>query len=81
MHSSEIETLIRAGIPDAEVAVKGDGDHFEATVISDRFEGLSMVKQHQLVYATLGGRIGGEIHALALHTHTPEQWRNMRRIQ
>jgi acid stress-induced BolA-like protein IbaG/YrbA len=81
MQGSEIEALIKAGIPDAEVIVKGDGDHFEATVISDRFEGISMVKQHQMVYGTLGDRIGGEIHAIALHTHTPEQWRSKRRIQ
>ena len=81
MQGSEIETLIKAGIPDAEVLVKGDGDHFEATVISVSFEGISMVKQHQMVYAALGERIGGEIHAIALHTCTPEQWRSRRRIQ
>jgi acid stress-induced BolA-like protein IbaG/YrbA len=81
MQSKELEALIRAGIPDAEVMVKGDGDHFEAIVVSSQFEHCSKVRQHQLVYATLGDRMGGEIHALALHTHTPEQWRNQRRIQ
>jgi acid stress-induced BolA-like protein IbaG/YrbA len=81
MQSKELEALIRAGIPDAEVIVKGEGDHFEAIVISRQFENCSMVKQHQLVYGTLGDRMGGEIHALALHTHTPEQWRDQRRIQ
>jgi len=81
MQSKDIETLIKAGIPDAEVIVKGDGDHFEAIVISAQFEGASMVSQHQMVYRTLGDRIGGEIHAIALHTHTPEQWRRQRRIQ
>ena len=81
MDSAELEKLIKAGIPDAEVIVKGDGDHFEATVISSRFADCSMVKQHQLVYGTLGDRMGGEIHALALHTHTPEEWARQRRIQ
>ena len=81
MLSSEIEALIKAGIADAEVIVKGDGDHFEATVISEQFENCSMVKQHQLVYGTLGDRMGGEIHALALHTYTPEEWASQRRIQ
>jgi acid stress-induced BolA-like protein IbaG/YrbA len=81
MLSTELEDLIKAGIPDAEVIVKGDGDHFEATVISKLFENCSMVKQHQLVYGTLGDRIGGEIHALALQTHTPEEWAKQRRIQ
>ncbi|MGB5261561.1 MAG: BolA/IbaG family iron-sulfur metabolism protein [Gammaproteobacteria bacterium] len=81
MQSSEIEALIKAGIPDAEVIVKGDGDHFEATVISRQFENRTMVQQHQLVYGTLGNRMGGEIHALALRTHTPEEWASQRRIQ
>ena len=81
MQSSEIEALIKAGIPDAEVIVRGDGDHFEATVISSRFENCTLVKQHQLVYSTLGNRMGGEIHALALHTHTPAAWASRRQIQ
>ncbi|MGB5539216.1 MAG: BolA/IbaG family iron-sulfur metabolism protein [Gammaproteobacteria bacterium] len=81
MQSKELEALIRAGIPGAEVVVKGEGDHFEATVISDRFENCTMVKQHQLVYGTLGDRMGGEIHALALRTYTRDQWRSQRRIQ
>ena len=81
MNSSELEALIKAGIPDAEVIINGDGDHFEATVISKQFENCNMVKQPQLVYGTLGDRMGGEIHALALHTHTPEEWASKRRIQ
>jgi len=81
MQSSELEVLIQAGIPDAEVIVKGDGDHFEAVVISAQFDGCSMVEQHRLVYNTLGDRMGGEIHALALHTYTPEAWAAERRIQ
>ena len=81
MLNTEIEALIKSGIPDAEVMVKGDGDHFEAIVISKQFEDCSVVKQHQLVYQTLGDRMGGEIHALALHTHTPDEWAGQRHIQ
>jgi acid stress-induced BolA-like protein IbaG/YrbA len=81
MLDSELEALIKAGIPDADVTIKGDGDHFEATVVSEQFEGRSMVQQHQMVYATLGDRMGGEIHALALHTYTPENWAQQHRIQ
>lgn len=69
MTAAEIQSLIEAGLPGAQVTVRGDdGQHFEAEVISPAFAGLSMVKQHQQVYATLGGRMGGEIHALALKT-------------
>ena len=81
MQGSELEAIIKAGIQDAEVLVKGEGDHFEATVVSRQFEGRSMVQQHQMVYATLGDRIGGEIHALALHTYTPADWAQQHRIQ
>ena len=81
MLGSELEALIKSGIPDAEVMVNGEGDHFEATVVSQQFEGRSMVQQHQLVYGTLGDRMGGEIHALALHTYTPETWSQQNRIQ
>ena len=81
MQGSELETLIKAGIPGADVTVKGEGDHFEATVVSEQFEGRSMVQQHQMVYGTLGDRMGGEIHALALHTYTPADWAGQKRIQ
>lgn len=73
MQASELEALIKAGIPDAEVTVNGDGDHFEAIVVSQLFDGCSMVEQHRLVYQTLGDRMGGEIHALALKTLTPDE--------
>lgn len=81
MQGNELEAIIKAGIQDAEVLVKGEGDHFEATVVSRQFEGRSMVQQHQMVYATLGDRMGGEIHALALHTYTPADWAQQHRIQ
>ena len=74
MQASELQALIRAGLPDAEVIVKGEGDHFEAVVVSPQFADCSVVQQHRLVYATLGDRMGGEIHALALRTLTPGSW-------
>ncbi|WJW74846.1 BolA family protein [Thiohalobacter sp. IOR34] len=79
MQAEDIKQLIQAALPDAEVTVTGDGDHFDATVVSASFRELSMVKQHQSVYAALGDRFRNEIHALSLHTYTPEQW--ARRVQ
>ncbi len=75
MAASEIEALIRAALPDARVAIEdlaGDGDHYAATVVSETFRGKSRVQQHQLVFAALRGRMGGELHALALQTSAPE---------
>ena len=75
MPAAEIEALIRAALPDAQVRIEdlaGDGDHYAATVVSTAFKGLSRVRQHQLVYAALQGRMGGELHALALQTSAPE---------
>jgi len=74
MTAHDIERLIKAGIPDAEVTIRdlaGDGDHYAATVISESFRGKSRVQQHQLVYETLKGEMGGKLHALALQTGTP----------
>ena len=74
--ANELERLIREGIPDAEVTVTdlaGDGDHYSARVVSPVFSGVSRVKRHQQVYAALGGRMGGELHALQLQTVTPEE--------
>jgi len=71
MAAAEIETLIKAALPDAEVEIddlRGDGDHYAARVVSSAFAGLSRVQQHQLVYEALDGRMGGELHALALQT-------------
>lgn len=75
MYSADaIRELIQAGLPDASVEVMGDdGQHFAARVISDSFAGKGIVEQHRMVYATLGDRMGGEIHALSLKTMTPEQ--------
>ena len=76
MAASEIAGLIRAALPDAEVVIEdlaGDGDHYAASVVSESFRGLSRVKQHQLVFQALGGRMGGVLHALALQTAPPGQ--------
>ena len=74
MAAQDIEDLIVAAIPDARVEIRdlaGDGDHYAARVIAPSFEGLSRVRQHQLVYRALGGRMGGELHALQLETAVP----------
>ena len=75
MPASEIESLIRQGIPDAFVEIvdlAGDGDHYEARVVAESFRGLPRVRQHQRVYEALGGRMGTELHALKLTTAIPE---------
>jgi stress-induced morphogen len=71
MDAHEIETLIKARFPDAEVTIRdlaGDGNHYAANVLSREFKGKSRVQQHQMVYEALGGRMGGVLHALALTT-------------
>ena len=75
MPAHEIESLIKAGIPDALVEIvdlAGDGDHYEARVVAESFRGQPRVKQHQRVYRALGGRMGNELHALKLSTAAPE---------
>lgn len=75
MDSGEIERLIKASLPDAVVSIQdlaGDGDHYSAHIVSSAFKGKSRVQQHQIVYQALQGRMGGELHALALQTAVPE---------
>ena len=75
MPAAEIDRLIKAEIPDAEVEIidlAGDDDHFSAIVTSAAFNGLSKLKQHQLVYKALGQNMGGALHALQLQTLTPK---------
>ena len=75
MQASDIERLIKESLPDAMVQIQdlaGDGDHYSATVVSSAFKGKSRVQQHRMVYAALKGRMGGELHALALTTSAPE---------
>ena len=74
MAVSEIEALIKAALPDAAVSIEdlaGDGDHYAARIVSEAFRGRSRIQQHQMVYAALRGRMGGELHALALQTSAP----------
>ena len=73
--AAEIERLIKSGLPDAQVRIddlRGDGDHYAAYVVSSAFKGKSRVQQHQLVYKALQGRMGNELHALALQTAAPQ---------
>ena len=75
MAANDIERLIRARIPDAKVKIQdlaGDGDHYKATVVAESFRGKSRVQQHQIVYKSLQGQMGGVLHALALQTGVPE---------
>ncbi len=75
MNAADIEHLIKAALPDAEVTITdlaGDGDHYAAHVISTAFAGKTRVAQHKLVFEALGGRMGGELHALALTTAAPK---------
>lgn len=74
MNAEDIESMIVAAIPDAEVTITdlaGDGDHYAAHVIAESFRGVSRVNQHKAVYAALGGRMGGVLHALQLTTALP----------
>ena len=76
MEAAAIERMIRDALPDATVEITdlaGDGDHYAARVVSAAFRGLPRVRQHQLVYDALGGRMGGELHALALTTSAPQE--------
>ena len=75
---TELERLIKDGIPDAQVSIedlRGDGDHYAASVVSPAFRGKTRVQQHQMVYQALKGKMGNELHALALQTAAPEDVR------
>ncbi|GFZ89849.1 BolA family protein [Elstera cyanobacteriorum] len=75
MDAATIEAMIREALPDAQVSIqdlRGDGDHYAAHIVSAEFRGKSRVQQHQMVYAALRGKMGGELHALALQTATPD---------
>ena len=74
MPADQIESLIKDAFPDADVEITdlaGDGDHYAARVVSAQFRGMSRVQQQRAVYAALGGRTGGELHALQLTTQAP----------
>ena len=74
MAQADLEAALRAAFPDATITIDdlaGDGDHYKARIVAPEFAGLSRIKQHQLVYAALKGKMGGELHALALETAAP----------
>jgi stress-induced morphogen len=74
MSQPDLEAALREGFPDAEIQIEdlaGDGDHYKARIVSKAFAGMPRVKQHQLVYAALKGKMGGELHALAQRSPAP----------
>ena len=73
--TESIRASLEAGLPCVHVEVRGDGQHFEAIIVSSAFAGLSRIKQHQLVYAAMGDRMREEVHALSMRTLTPEEYR------
>ena len=82
MNPEDVQKMIEAGLPDCEVKVTGDGSHFDAVVIGEVFDGMSLVKKQQKVYATLGDKItSGEVHALTIKTFTPSEWEKAQKLQ
>jgi len=82
MNPEDVQKMIEAGLPGCEVKVTGDGSHFEAVIIGEVFEGLSLVKKQQKVYATLGDKItSGEVHALTIKTFTAEEYAKAQKLQ
>jgi stress-induced morphogen len=76
MTQTALEAELREAFPDADIRIEdlaGDGDHYRARIVSSAFSGVPRVRRHQLVYAALKGKVGGEIHALALETLSPDQ--------
>jgi len=80
MNPSEIQQMIEKALPGSSAQVQdlvGDGDHLQAIVVSEMFEGKSLLQQHQMVYAALKDSLKEKLHALALKTYTPEQWKKL----
>jgi acid stress-induced BolA-like protein IbaG/YrbA len=74
MNAAEVQGLIEAGLPGAQVRVQSDDDtHFEAVIVASQFTGKRMIQRHQLVYAALGARMGREIHALSMQVLAPDE--------
>ncbi|MGH8178619.1 MAG: BolA family protein [Steroidobacter sp.] len=74
MNAAQVQSLIEAGLPGAQVRVMSDDDtHFEAVIVAPQFQGRRMIQRHQLVYAALGARMGREIHALSMQVLTPDE--------
>ncbi len=75
MHPEEVSRLIQKGLPSAQADVRSeDNTHFEAVVVSSEFAGKRTIQRHQMIYQTLGTRMGNEIHALSIKAFTPEEW-------
>ena len=82
MEPEAIKDLIEAGLDNCQAQVTGDGSHFDATVVGEVFDGLSLVKKQQKVYATLGDKItSGEVHALTIKTYTPAEYEKAQKLQ
>ena len=81
MEPGDIKQMIETGMPGSQAHVDGDGSHFVARVISDEFANLPMIKQHKMVYATLGDSMESAIHALSIQTYTKEAWEKARKFQ
>lgn len=81
MNCESIKNLIEAGIPGCSADVDGDDSHFQAQVVSAAFSGMTTVQQHQLVYKAIGDKMGTEIHALSIRTHTPEEWERQKQLK
>lgn len=79
--AEQIKQLIQAKLLDAEVFIEGDGDHFQAIIVSAEFVDKTMVQQHQLVYQSLGDTMGTAIHALSFKTITPDKWESQKKLQ
>lgn len=78
MDPKEIEAMIENGMSGSTVNVEGDGTHFEAVIVSEDFDGKTLLERHQLVYSVLGDAMKERIHALSLKTYTPEQWEKIK---
>ena len=82
MEPKEVEDLIKAGLPDCEVTVTGDGSHFNAVIVGDVFEGMMPVKKQQLVYKTVNEHItNGTLHAFTMKTYTVAEWEKAKKLQ
>ena len=82
MNPEDVQKMIAAGLPNCEVKVEGDGSHFDAVVIGEMFDGMSLVKKQQAVYKTLGDKItSGEVHALTIKTYTPDEYEKAQKLQ
>ena len=81
MHIDKIKQYIETGLTEAEVMLDGDGTHFQTTVVSDQFCGKTMLQRHQMVYKTLGDKMGKEIHALSIQTFTKGEWENQKGLE